>query len=203
MATFTIDPTLAAAVAFEAELVAPTTAVPSTILGPTGPTGTFTTIAGAPSKLLVNTYFDTGLADLTTKTVPGQTNYLNVLLVDYWGNPAINVGGQLQIALSASPSGVGQFSATSVYISQFASDTHGSFGTVTFVVASTAALGTITITAGGFFSGSGTLTVVSPNPTVTVSTPAGTVGHTVYSNVQGIGLSGTAAPSPESFQHLP
>jgi len=82
-----------------------------------------------------------------------------------------------------------------VYISQFADDTHGSFGTVTFVVASTAAMGTITITAGGFFSGSGTLTVVSPNPTVTVSTPAGTVGHTVYSNVQGIGLSGTAAPS--------
>ena len=79
VATFTIDPTSApvgAAVAFEVELVAPTTALPSTILGPVGPTGTFTTIAGAPSKLLVDTAFDALFVNPTTKTVAGQTDYL-------------------------------------------------------------------------------------------------------------------------------
>ena len=198
-ATFTIDPTVGAAVTFEAQFAHPLTGSPSNIVGPSAATGAFTTIAGAPAKLLVKTFFDTGLANPTTKTIAGQTDYLNVLLVDFWGNSALNNGGQLQIALSISPSGSGSLSATSVYISQFASDTHGSFGTITFAVASGAALGAITISASGFFSGSGTLTVVSPNPTITVNTPPGTVGHIVYSAFSGVGLSGTAAVSKGVF----
>jgi hypothetical protein len=198
-ATFTIDPTLGAAVTFEAQFAHPLTGLPANIVGPSAPSFAVTTIAGAPSKLLVNTYFDTGLAHATTKTIPGQNDYLNVILTDYWGNTAVNNGGQLQIALTVSPSGSGALSATSVYISQFASDTHGSFGTITFAVSSGASLGTITITAAGFFSGSGTLTVVSPNPTITVNTPSGTIGHIVYSGFSGVGLSGSAAVSAGVF----
>jgi hypothetical protein len=198
-ATFTVDTTATDAVTFEAEFANPITGTPSNIIGPSAATGAFTTIAGPPAKLLVKTYFDIALANPTTKTAAGQTDYLNVLLTDFWGNSAINNGGQLQIALSASPSSAGTFSATSVYISQFASDTHGSFGTIDFAIASAAALGTVTITASGFFSGSGTLTVVSPNPTITVNSPPGTIGHTVYSNVPGVGFSGTAAVSAGVF----
>jgi hypothetical protein len=201
-ATFNVDTTavpVGAATTFKLEFAKPLTLTPANIVGPSGASFAVTTIAGAPSKLLVSTYFDIGLANPTTKTIAGQLDYINVRLVDFWGNPAINAGGQLQIALSFSPSSAGTLSATSVYISQFASDTHGSFGTIDFQVASGAALGPIAFTATGFFSGSGTLTVVSPNPTITVNTPSGTIGHIVYSGFSGVGLSGTAAVSAGVF----
>jgi len=201
-ATYTIDPTCplnacpGGTVEFEAQFANPLTGNPTNFIGPGAASGPVTTSAGAPSKLVVDTFFDTGLVNPTTYTIPGQDDYLNVILTDFWGNTVTNNnGGQLQIGLAVSPSSAGILSATSVYISQFAHDTHGSFGTITFAVASSAALGTITITASGFFSGSGTLTVVSPDPTITVNTPAGTIGHIVYSGFSGVGLSGTAAVS--------
>ena len=198
-ATFTIDPTVGAAVEFEAEFANPITGTPSHIIGPSLPTGVYTTVAGDAAKLTVTTYFTAnGPANPTTKTVAGQNVYLNVVLVDYWGNAvtctAAACGGQLQIALSA-PSSVGTFSAMSVYIAQSQSDTYHSFGTITFAVKSSAPLGAITISASGFYSGSGTLTIVSPNPTITVNTPANTIGHTVYSRFSGVGFSGSAAAS--------
>jgi hypothetical protein len=194
-ATFTIDPTVGAAVKFEAEFANPVTGNPAHIIGPSAATGLYTTGPGAQSKLSVNTYFTSPASNPTTSTVAGQNVYLNVVLTDYWGNAvAVSSGGQLQITLSDSPS-AGVFSATSVYIAQGQVDTLHSFGTITFAVSATAALGTVTISATGFYSGSGTLNIVSPNPTITVNTPSGTVGHIVYSAFHGVGFSGTAAPS--------
>jgi hypothetical protein len=194
-ATFTIDPTVGAAVTFEAEFANPVTGNPAHIIGPSTATGLYTTGPGAQSKLSVNTYFTSPASNPTTSTVAGQNVYLNVVLTDYWGNAvAVSSGGQLQITLSDSPS-AGVFSATSVYIAQGQVDTYHSFGTITFAVSATAALGTVTISATGFYSGSGTLNIVSPNPTITVNTPSGTVGHIVYSAFNGVGFSGTAAAS--------
>ncbi|MDE1852988.1 MAG: hypothetical protein KGI38_04470 [Thaumarchaeota archaeon] len=203
-ATFTIDHTLSHAVKFQALFANPCTvvtascAVPSSthVIGPGTATSVYTTGPGAISKLSVNTYFTSPAGTLTTNTVAGQNVYLNVILVDYWGNPVtLASGGQLQIALAVSPSSTGIFSASSVYIKQGQVDTLGSFGTITFAVSSSAALGAATISATGFYSGSSTLTIVSPNPTITVTTPAGTVGHIVYSKFSGVGFSGSSAAS--------
>lgn len=194
-ATFTIDPTLSAAVSFKAQVAAPITGTSSNKLALSSATGTFTTTVGAAAKFVVKTYFDSGRSVSTTKTVAGQSDYIDVFLDDYWGNN-VAAGGQLQIALAVSPSSSGTLSATSVYIQTGKVDTFNSFGTITFAVASTAPLGAISISATGFYpSTPGTLTVVSANPTVTVNSPSGTVGHTVYSNVAGVGFTGTAAVS--------
>jgi hypothetical protein len=202
-ATFTIDPTVtpARSVTFNVKVKAPTTAAPGTVLGPTASTGAFVTGPGTASKLIVKTYFDTGLITATSKTVSNQNIYFNIVLADYWSNPVtVSSGSQLQIALAASPSGSGTFSATSVYIASGCHDTAGTacgglFGTILFAVSSGAALGAITMSATGFYSGSGTLTVVSANPTISVNTPSGTIGHTIYSAFAGVGYSGTAAVS--------
>jgi hypothetical protein len=200
-ATFTIDPTVtpASTVEFEVEFAHPLTGAPTTIVGPGSATSVYTTGPGTPSKLSVDAFFTAPNTNPTTKSVTGQNVYLDVYLVDYWGNAvtctATSCGGQLQIALAASPASAGTFSATSVYIAQGKSDTLNSFGTITFAVSATAALGVVTISGTGFYSGSGMLTLVSPNPTITVNSPVGTVGHVVYSGFNGVGFSGTSAAS--------
>jgi hypothetical protein len=153
---------------------------------------------------LVVTSFDSAGAVTTTKTVSGQTDYLNVVLADYWGNPATNGAGQIQITLAISPSSAGTLSASQVYIQNGVVDTKHSFGTITFVVNS-GVTGSVTITAtGSLYKGSATLTIVSANPTVTVTTPTNSalltvIGHTIYSGLAGVGYSGTAAVSAGVF----
>jgi hypothetical protein len=196
-ATYTIDPSLNSQVKFTVQVTAPTTATPSNTWTTVSFTSTYTTVSGSPSKLVVIGCFVSSCTSASTpitKTVAGQTDYLDVFLADYWGNVATNTGGQLQVALAISPSSAGSLSASSVYIKTSATDTAGSFGTITFVINS-GVTGSISITATGLYSGSGSLTVVSPNPTVTVTSPSGTVGHTIYSNLAGVGYSGTAAAS--------
>jgi len=104
------------------------------------------------------------------------------------------------VNLAVSPSAAGVFSANPVYIASGCADTAGTgcgglFGSIQLALAS-GATGTVTISGSGFFSGSSSITVVSANPTLTVNSPPGTIGHIVYSNVPGVGFSGTSAVSP-------
>ena len=196
-ATFTIDPTLNSAVMFRVNVAAPTTSAPKALFLDNANSSNFLTGPGSPSKLTVIGCFVSSCTFSSTpitKTVAGQTDYLDVVLTDFWGNPTANSGGQVQIALAFSPTSAGSLSATSVYIKAGVTDTQASFGTITFVINS-GVTGSIAITASGFYAGSGALTIVSANPTVTVNTPSGTVGHTVYSNLAGVGFSGSAAVS--------
>jgi large repetitive protein len=213
-ATFTIDPNCYTpatcalpnpAVEFYSQYEQPITGTPTHLNTASGKTFVVTTGAGSPSKLTVNTYFSAAggppptESNPTTSTVAGQTVYLDVTLVDFWNNSvtctATTCGFELGISLTASPSSAGTFSAPSVYIKQGASDTLNSLGVVAFVVPASASLGTVTLSASGLYSGTSPLTIVSPNPTITVNSPTGTVGHTVYSAFSGVGFSGTSAPS--------
>jgi hypothetical protein len=198
VATFTVDTTLGHATTFKASFARPLTATPSNVVGPSAASAVVTTGAGAPSKFAVKTFFDTGLTVPTSKSVAGQNIYLNVILQDYWSNTATNTGAsQLQINLAATPSSAGTFSATSVYIAAGSSNTATapSFGTILFALSSSVALGTVTFSATGFYVGTSTLSIVSPNPTISVNTPSSTVGHIVYSGFSGVGISGTATVS--------
>jgi hypothetical protein len=204
VATFTVDTTTGDATQFQYQFAKPLTLTPTNFVGPSSPaSAVVTTKAGTQSKLIVKAYFDKALTTSTTKSIAPQSLWIDIFLSDYWGNTAVNTAGQLSVNLAASPTSAGTFSANPVYIASGCGDTAGTacgglFGSIQFALASSAT-GTVTITGSGFFSGSGSVTIVSPNPTITVNTPSGTIGHTVYSKFAGVGFSGAAAVSKGVF----
>src|SRR5208337_4300360 len=103
------------------------------------------------------------------------------------GNTAENTGvNQIQIALAPS---AGVLSATNVYIPSLFADTYKAFGPIAWTVPGTA--GNITLSGSGVVnglpvSGKTTLGIVSPLPTISVTSPA---------PLKGVIYSGTTNPT--------
>jgi hypothetical protein len=193
VATFNVDTTTGSMATFKAQVAAPIDGTPTNKLGLSAATGAATTIAGPASVLAITGFFDTSpLSDATTKVVGGssQVLYIDISLFDAYGNVATNPGpGQIQVNLATT---AGALSATTVYINSLGSDTYlGGSGAIVWTLTGT--VGTnVTLTAVGVLNGVSTtgtskFAVVTPNPTLTITSPTAT---TVFSNLAGVAFSG-------------
>jgi len=172
-ASYAVDTGAGATQKFVSNVTQPEDGAPTHTLGGSVDSAAVTTIAGPASLFTVylfNYFYKTHEA--ATSTVFGATVTVDVQLVDAYGNNAVNSGvNQIQVTLA--PTG-GVLSATNVYIPSGGSDTNSSFGPIDWTVPSTA--GSLTIKATGVINGvpetgSATLGVVSPLPTVSVLSP--------------------------------
>ena len=199
---FAVPPTPGSAVTFEAIVAAPTDGNPSKVLGPSAPTATVTTTFAAPSSFIVYTYFDKLLTEPTTNAFSAATLYVDVILVDQFGNPSTNPSAaQIQIALHAS---AGTLSAATIYVASntFDTATPPSFGPVTWTTAGTAPT-TITLTASGNIPGASsgssnteTLSIVTHTPSFSAAATSGnTYSGVVYSKASAVTFGGKAGVS--------
>jgi hypothetical protein len=195
-AVYTLPTVLGLTGTFNATALAPTGATPVPTIASNllteGPT-----VAGAAVGFKVSDYFtDTaGVLSNAVKAslVTGQTTYVDISLVDAYGNAALNPGpSQIQILLTVAPAADGTLSSYSVYISFGQTDTAAAIGPIQFVTPSGLALGTaITLTATGVVSGvqvtaSKSISIVSALPTInlklgSLNGPVIPTGTTIYS----------------------
>lgn len=178
---------------FNATASDPDNADPTNVLGwvTSAPGETVTTTAGVAATLVVIFYYKSTTpgpsADPTGATiVAGLIVYPDISLADKYGNPVTNMEPyQAQISLTPSS---GTLSATTVYINSGGTDTFSSFGAIAYFTPSSAAVGTVlTITGSGVVngfpvSGQGSLTVVSPIPTFSITSPTAQIGNVIYTN---------------------
>jgi hypothetical protein len=195
-ATYTLDPTLSNIGTWNDTAPAPTAAAPKAIL-PYSTSPSITTVAGAAATFKALIYWTDQATLVKSSVAAGQYLYLNIELVDAYGNLAVNTGiTQIQIQLSAtSPT---TLAATTLYIPQGYDQTLFSFGSyVAWNIPAGIAVGTpLTLTMSGVVNGlavspSVTLTVVSPLPTIVIKSPAPTAG-TIYSSTTGVTFKGWA-----------
>jgi hypothetical protein len=197
-AVYTLDPTLGNVGTWNDTAPAPTVAQPNAKLAYSVSSTTATTVAGVPASFKILVYYNDQTDLVKSALVAGQLpQYIVVELVDAYGNLAANLQPtQIQIQLSAT---AGSISATTVYIASGDTATNGpsSFGPIAFVVPTTVAAGTIiTLTATGVVSGfsvsaSKIMTVASPLPTFSITSPVPTSG-TLYSSSSGVTFKGWA-----------
>ena len=203
--SFSIDNVKGATVEFVANVTAPIYGTPTNELAnSTTPntSGTAVTAAGPAASFAVNTYFYAApgnppvFSDSTTSVVPSGTLYLDATLVDAYGNMVTlaSNANTIQVNLGAT---AGTLSATSVYITAQHSTTGSSFGAVIYTAPS--ATGSLTITASGVVAGkavtgTSTLTVVSPKPSLFVTSPM-PVSGAIYSMTTPIVFHGNASVS--------
>jgi hypothetical protein len=155
-----------------------------------GPTAPVVSQVGPASQFVILVAFDSLFAHPTSKSVAGNTLWVDVELTDQYGNLAVVTVPQLQITLATTP--VGGLSVVSAYINQGKSDTVTSEGPISWTLASTDT-GTATISGIGLYTCAPvTITIVSPNPTLTVTTPVVGSSGIYYSSVQGVAFTGTA-----------
>jgi hypothetical protein len=193
-ATFTVD-TVAGSTAFFQSIVAkPTNANPSGTLGPSGDSPGVLTVAGPPAGFKIKLFFNSAMTQpVGTKVAAGATIFVNVAIVDKFGNPSSNPGpAAIQITLSAS---AGTLSATTVYIPTGGTDTASSFGPISWTMPTSEGT-SVTLTASGVLGGSPaqasrTVTTVSPKPTIAVTSPM-PVDGVIYSNSLTTIFSGSA-----------
>jgi len=163
------------------------------MLGASAPTGTATTVAAAAAGVMVLTSFESDGDNPTTTSLGGsaQTLYVDVALVDVYGNFASNPSSsQIVITITVSS---GAVTAPTTFIAFGETDTYDSFGVISWSF--NGAVGSsITITATGTLPGAtspstntATISLVSPNPTLTITSPK---GSTVYSSFPGVAFSG-------------
>jgi len=203
-AVYTLPTVLGLTGTFNATALAPTGATPvPTILSnllTEGPT-----VAGPAVGFKVSDYFTDTAGVLSNSVkgslVTGQTTYVDVSLVDAFGNAALNPGpSQIQITLTVTPSADGTLSSYSVYISFGQTDTAAAIGPIQFVVPTTVTVGTvITLTATGVVSGlpvttSKTITIVSALPTISITSPKPLNG-VIYSSSAAVTFQGWANAS--------
>ncbi len=195
-ASFAVDTFKNAFVYFQGIATSPAYGLPSQTLTASGDSVEVVTDAGSASSFAIKTYFYSDLSGSSSKTVPSGTLYLNVVLVDAYGNVVTlaSNANTIQVNLAAS---AGLLSATSVYITATHSDTKSSFGTVIFTAPSST--GTLTITASGVVSGNAvsgtkTITVVSKSPTLFVNSPAAVSG-VIYAGSTPVVFGGNASVS--------
>ena len=200
-ANFTADTSAGDDTQVKAIVSEPTSANPTNTVA-SGLTAAITSGVAAPAGLLVQLYKSTGpLAGLTSYASPGKHLYVDVSLQDAYSNPvAWNNNFALGITLSAS--GGAGLSATSVAIFSGDEDTTDSGYTVQYTAPATIGDQTITATTTqtGVKSTTGTIHVVSLNPTVYITAPSGTLsanGQTVkgYAVPSKAAIAGTAVVS--------
>jgi hypothetical protein len=196
-ASYVLDPAFGHAAYWNDTAPAPVVGTPKAILPYVQTTPIVTTTAGAPSTFKVLVFFDALQAHpVTGSFVAGQNAYINVELVDAYGNLAVNtLVNQIQVTLSAtSPTAL---SATTTYIAFGFSYSDSTFGNIQWTVPSSIAAGTVlTLTAAGVVNGvavspSTTVTIVSPLPSLNVKSPVPTNGY-LYSYTTGLTFSGWA-----------
>ncbi len=200
--SFKVDTLEGAEVTFTMNATAPTYAAPThDLANVTGTVPQATTAAGPAASFKVNAYYYASgnppvFSGPATNTVSSGTLYLDVTLVDAYGNDVTLAANAntLQVNLAAS---TGLLSATNVYITAGHSTTGSSFGAVIYTAPST--LGTAKITATGVVagqavSGETTIGVVSANPTIGVSSPLPMSG-VIYANSTPVVFHGSANAS--------
>ncbi len=199
-ATYTVDTALNSKGEWNATYAAPTTAAPKTVAS-AGLTGVAITGPGAAASFTSLVYFDQGVTALssTPSIVPGGIMYVNVQLVDEFGNPTTNTGvTQIQVQLSVTaPSTI---AVQSAYIPFGGSNTVATFGYIQWTVPSTVAVGSVlTLTMNGVVNGiqlspapSYTVKVVSPLPTLNVLAPTPSSSGYIYSSTTGVTFKGWA-----------
>ncbi|MDG6901771.1 MAG: hypothetical protein JRM80_07395 [Nitrososphaerota archaeon] len=195
-ASFAIDTGAGAISYYQDNVTAPIDGTPTHALGisTTASSTPVDTIGGPASTFVVKAFYGPGITNAIVDVIPSTTYNVNVALADAFGNTATNTGAQIQITLSASS---GLLSATNVYISGGFSSTSASFGPISWTSPSTT--GTVTLTASGVVAGHSktvtlTFAVVSPNPTITVKTPAPQSG-VIYAGVPAVLFTGVANSS--------
>lgn len=175
------------------------------------------TIPGVPNSFTINAYFEYNssvsphgaLLDLTKTAAASGSSvkdspFVNIVISDKYGNLAINPGpSNLQINLVASGAGGGGLpTATSVYIPASCADTTGiaaacqaPFGPIQWTMPSS--LGTVTLTATGVITGQTisnytSISVVSPSPTLNITSPTPGVNNVIYSKSTSVVFKGQA-----------
>jgi len=158
------------------------------------------TVAAAPFAFAGIPYYATDpLATTATHAATSGPLYLDVIISDKYGNLATNTAAtSIQITLAASCGSSCPLSATTLYIEHSMSDTYATFGAVTWTMPSTT--GTVTLTASGVLSGVQktstpvSIGVVSPNPTLAITSPAPQSG-VIYSSNTAVVFNGQANTS--------
>ncbi len=152
------------------------------------------TIPGKPTTFNILVTYDNGFAYPATKAATGATLYLDITISDAYGNSATNTAiTQIQIGLTTSCGTSCPLSATNVYIPSGKSDTAGSFGPITWTMPSTTGT-TATVTATGVLSGAtksdtASVGIVSPLPTLAITSPT-PKGGVIYSSNTNVVFSG-------------
>ncbi|MGA2663710.1 MAG: hypothetical protein ABSF83_02025 [Nitrososphaerales archaeon] len=197
-ATYNIDTIAGNTGNWNATSPAPTNLAPkATISGVTAVnTGGVTTVAGPAASFKSLVYFSDQATLVKTSIVAGQNLYINVELVDAYGNLATNTGiTQIQVQLSATAPTT--LEATTLYIEQGQKQTLPIFGYDEWAIPASVAVGTaLTLTASGVVNGvavspTTTLTTVSPLPTLSITSPKPTSG-TIYASSTGVSFRGSA-----------
>jgi len=194
-ANFTADSVALDAATAQAFASEPTTSAPTATLG-TGLTGVITTEPNVPASLKVVTCLDSLCVTPTSYTTPSSKLYIDVLLEDAYCNGVDSpFTFALQVSLTTSAGGL---SSTTVYVKTGSFDTIGS-GYVVQYTAPTA-LGQVTLGAAttqpGITGISATLTVVSPDPRVFVT--SGLTVNSTSTAIAGYAMPSLAA-SPTTF----
>jgi hypothetical protein len=198
----TVDTKVDAYTKVRATVARPLTANPANTFYYDSPT--ITTVAGAPTKLIVKTYEyvaspPANLAALTPKSsvVKGGKLYVAVQLSDAYGNPSPNnLGADLQISLTATAGGL---STTTAMISTGATNTWMSSPAYYIVYTAPTTAGTVTITATtpqGLTAGSATITVLALEPTVVITQPAADTTINTDTDTATVTIAGYATVSP-------
>jgi hypothetical protein len=196
VASYNVDNTLGNIPTWNATEPAPIYGAPKTILSSAAIVGP-ATVAGPASTFKALIYWSDRATLVKSSVAANQNLYLNIELVDAFGNVALNTGvTQIQIQLAAtSPT---TLAATTLFITIGGSTTLTSFGSlVQWFIPPGIAVGTpLTLTMSGVVNGIGvapsvTLTTVSPTPSFNVKSPTPVAG-TIYSSATGVTFKGWA-----------
>ena len=140
-----------------------------TQIGTTLTSASATVVAGPATKLVVKTYEDITLTKEKTAVKPGGTLYVDVLLTDAYGN-LVTTATVLQVNLAST---AGSLSQTTAYIAAGEGKLSTSGYKPVFTAPTT--ITTVTITAStplaGISAGSAVVSVIAPQPRVTITDP--------------------------------
>ncbi len=198
VASYNVDNTLGHVPTWNATEPAPTYAAPKTVLSSVAVAGP-ATVPGAPANFKALVYFSDQITSVGKSIVAGQQMYVNVELVDAYGNLAVNtLVNQIQINLAATlPT---TLSVQAAYIQFGNSQTLPVLGWIQWTVPTGIVTDTVlTLTMSGVVNGLAvaptfSTTVVSPTPTFNVKSPTPSNGY-IYSSATGVTFKGWANAS--------
>ena len=170
-----------------------TTPYTGTVLGTLNSTKT---LGGTVSNFGVQVLFDSDAGSVASSVLAGKTVYIVAYITDSYGNLVGNPGTQLQVQITVTSGSLG---STTPFIASDGKLTNGTggFGLDAWAIPASAS-GTLTVTASGLYAtGTTSITVVSPNPTVSISSVNGKAytSGTVYTHSSSIAVNGKAATS--------
>jgi len=182
-ATFNVDNTLGANGFWNSTIASPTDSKPGNYLATSADSvSAVVTTAGPASGLLIIATYDTVFADTAKGALASGTIYVNVKLVDAYGNTAANPGPNvIQVNLATS---AGTISSSLININSGSKDTNGAVGPIAWTMPSSGTSNTLTATAvisGSTATTTKTLSIVTKNTAIQVKLPTATSG-VIYAN---------------------